>query len=210
MRPTVRLLLALVAAAAIPSLAAAQQAPVAPRLQRPAWFAIGMGYDFGGETLLTLTFTDGSTEKLKAEQGFSFYGTVGFGRVALSDDAELDTAATLSVKFWNVGTGGDEVDYLVFPLELKERLWAGPMRLGAGVNILLSPRLKGSGLLAPLTTDLDTSVGFVLSAEFIGSRKPGSTGFAFGARYIIQKLNSPDFVRAADANTLGLFLAAEF
>jgi hypothetical protein len=210
MRHLVRLFLALVAVAAIPSLAAAQEAPVAARLQRPAWFAIGMAYDFGGETLVSLTYNDGSTEKLKAEQGFSFYGTIGFGRVALSEDAELDTAASLGVKFWNVGTSGDELDYLVFPLELKERLWAGPFRLGAGVNILLAPRIKGSGLLEPLTVDMDNSFGLVLSAEFIGARKPGSTGFAFGARYTIQKLNAPEFTRSVDANTFGLNLAAEF
>jgi hypothetical protein len=204
MRLPTRLLLPLLAVLALRPAPASAQAP-----QRPFSWQLGLGYDLGGEKLLTLTFTDGSKESLSANQGFSFFAGVGVARV-YTETVALDTSVTLGVKGWNVGSGGDSMNYLVFPLEVMERLWAGPFRLGAGFSYLLSPRLTGKGVLKPLTTDLDNSLGFLVQAEWIGERKPGKPGGSLGLRYVVQKLGFSGSNVTADANTLGFTLGLDF
>src|SRR5690554_5874706 len=40
---------------------------------------VQLGYSFGGETLATVYFTDGSSDDAKANMGLDFAGGVGFG-----------------------------------------------------------------------------------------------------------------------------------
>jgi hypothetical protein len=198
-----RLLPLLAALALLPAPAAAQVAP------RPFSWQLGLTYDLGGEKLMTVGFDDGSSETLRANQGFSFYAGVGVARVH-AEKVSLDTSITLGVKGWNIGSSGDTLNYLVFPLEVTERLWAGPFRLGAGLTYLVAPRLSGKGLLAPFTTDLDNSLGFVVQADWIGERKPGRAGGALGLRYAVQSLRFTDSGGSANASTLGFNLGLDF
>lgn len=196
-------LLLLAALASGPTTASAQQP------KRPFSWELGIGMDRGGDKLLTLTFDDGSRESLYANQGFSFYAGVGVARFEAGEVA-FDTSVTLGVKGWNVGSQGDTLNYLVFPLEVVERLWFGQARLGAGLSYLVSPRLSGKGALRPLSTDLDNSLGFTLEGAWIGERKPGRAGGSLGLRYAFQRLRFSGASGSVDASTIGLKLGFDF
>lgn len=199
--------------ACLPVLARAQPQPAmpppAPPAARPVAFQFGMGYDFGGEKLLTVTFTDGSKETLRAEQGFSFFAGLGFARFPVGT-VNLDTLVSIGVKGWNIGSEDDKLSYLVFPFEAMERLWAGQFRFGAGLSYLLSPRLSGKGMLDVYDLDLKNSLGFLLQAEWIGNRQPGRAGFSVGLRYAIHDLEAKQGGGSVGASTAGLNLGLEF
>jgi hypothetical protein len=207
------LLALLVAIALLPRLAAAQ-APAEPQPRPQPWAArpysleFGIGMDGGGDKLLTLKFTDGSSESLYADQGFYFYAGVAFARF-YSDEVAFDTAVKVAVKGWNVGSGGDEVRYLVFPLEAVERLWIGQFRLGGGLTYLVNPEISGNGALDTINASLDNSLGFTVQADWIGERKPGRAGVAIGLRYNVQELKFQQG-STVSANGIGLRLGFEF
>src|SRR2546429_9843422 len=59
---------------------------------------IKSGIDFGGETLATVTFTNGSSESIKANEGLY----VGGGASILLDSKDIEIETTLSVKYTSV------------------------------------------------------------------------------------------------------------
>src|SRR6266568_3700597 len=80
--------LILVAAAVIP--AASHAVDVRPTLKA--------GFDFGGDTLVTVVFTDGSTKSINANEGLYFGGGVSI----LSDSKDIETEVSLSYKFTGI------------------------------------------------------------------------------------------------------------
>jgi len=126
------------------------------------------------------------------------------------DQAMLDTAATIGIKGWNIGTGDDTQSYLAFPVEVAERLAVQQVRFGVGLNFALSPRIRGDGLAAAEDYDFDTVPGLVVQAEWIGRRRPGQFGGMIGVRYLVQKLKETRTGASVDASTFGFTLGIEY
>ncbi len=211
MRPDRPFLKLLVCAALSGGFARAQAPAVAPGApqERPYTLIAGMGFDRGGEDLLTVGLSDGSTQTLRANEGFYFEAGVAFLKLRL-EKVTLETATTIGVKGWNVGADNGSMNYLAFPLELVERLAFEQVRFGAGLSFLLAPKLSSSGVLAGNDVDLKNSLGLVLQAEWIGTRVPGRMGYFIGARFVWQKLEGEHGTAAVDANALGVRLGLEY
>lgn len=202
--PVHRLVRLLLACAALLVAAGARAQAVAP----PVRFVVGMGFDRGSAELLEVGISDGSTQTLRANEGLYFEGGVS---VVTHRTARLavDTVATVGVKGWNVGAGGDMVNYLAFPLELLERVSFEQARVGVGLSFLLAPRFSSSGALSGNDADLRNSLGIVIQTDWIGRRAPGGGGVFLGGRFVWQKLEGEHGTNAVDANAFGIRLGLE-
>lgn len=177
--------------------------------ERPVSLIGIMGFDFGSTKLATFVYTDGTKETLRANQGFFFSVGAAFLKLHL-DQVTLDTAATIGIKGWNIGTGDDTLSYRAFPFELLERLSVDQVRFGAGLNYALSPRIRGDGMAATWDVDLENAPGLVVQAEWIGRRRPGQFGGMIGVRYLVQKLKSKLTGSSIDSNAFGITLGIEY
>jgi hypothetical protein len=155
-----------------------------------------------------LTLTDGSTQTLSANQGLYFDVGLAFARFPVGE-GRLETAATIGIKGWDASAADGSIKYLAFPFELLERVSWKQARFGAGVSILLSPKISSSGVLAGNDVDLKNSLGIAFQADWIGVREPGKWGFFLGGRFVWQKLEG-DTLEAVSANALGLRLGLEY
>jgi hypothetical protein len=179
-----------------------------PPSTRPAAFLFSMGFDRGGEDIAEVGFTDGSTQMLRANEGFYLAGGLALFRVPMTTVA-LDTAITIAVKGWEAGAENGKISYLAFPLEVVERLAYRQVRFGAGLSYSLAPKVSSSGDLSDFgEIQMDNSLGFVAQVEWIGPRTSQS-GFFFGLRTVFQKLEPSDGFGAIGANAVGLYLGGE-
>jgi hypothetical protein len=178
--------------------------------ERPVTFVLGMGYDAGSAKLLTVQFTDGSTEALYANQGFYFTAGLGLLRYPLGP-VTIDTLTTLSVKGWEAGAKNGSISYLAIPMEVIERLALGRARCGVGLSYVPSPSFSSSGALASFgSVKLRNSLGLVFQGEWIGQRPgSGARGLYVGARFVWQKFEVTAGGGAIDANAFGAYLGFE-
>jgi len=176
-----------------------------------------LGGDFGSSEVLTLSYSDGSKQRLDANDGGWVSLGAGFLHLPLREDLAVDTLATIGLKYRSIGTDGGGFRYLAFPLEVEERLWVGPIRFCAGVSLALRPSFKASGDVAELLVQeglaermsLKRSLGLVAGAEWIGMRHGGRAGYVVGIRYLFQKLAAEGAGAALDANAFGIVLGLE-
>src|ERR1700704_6723443 len=116
------------------------------------------GFDFGGDTLVTARFTDGSTRSVKANQGFY----VGGGASILNDAGTLEGELSLSYKMGLVDASNGDLKFTRLPLEaLAFYRWTS-FRLGGGLTYHINPELKGSGVASGVNHSFDNAAGFVL------------------------------------------------
>ncbi len=144
--------LTLVAAAVVP--VASHAVDVRPMLKA--------GFDFGGDKLITVIFTDGSTKSINANEGLYFGGGVSI----LSDSKDIETEVSLSYKTTGINASNGSVDWTRFPLEVLVFYRLPQFRLGGGLTYHLSPKLSGSGVTSVNLT-FDNSAGFVLQADYL-------------------------------------------
>lgn len=195
-------------AASPPPAPAAAPARPGPLPERPISFLAGMGFDAGGEQLVKLTLTDGSTQTLSANQGVYFDAGLSFAKLPLGE-SHLETAATIGIKGWDASAADGSIRYLAFPFEVLERISWKQVRFGAGVSILLAPRISSTGVLSGNDADLKNSLGIAFQGDWIGVRQPGKLGFFLGGRFVWQKLEG-DRLQPVSANALGLRLGIEY
>jgi hypothetical protein len=157
------------------ALASAAVAPAASLAQdfRPM---VKAGYDFGGDTLVTAVFTNGSTQSIKANDGLF----VGGGVSILNDAKNLQGEVTLSVKYESIDASNGSVEFTRFPLEALVFYRESQFRLGGGVTYHLSPKVKSSGVVGGLSIDFKDALGVVLQADYRVWRE-----MAVGLRYTI-------------------------
>jgi hypothetical protein len=147
-------------------LAAASVAAQAQSTPNPLRGFVGMAFTGGGETLVTVTYSDGTSKNIKSgglidlklgadyrvNDMFSLQGSVGF-------HTDSTSASNGSVRFTR------------FPIELLGYWHASPaFRLGGGVRVPTGAKLRSSGVAASLgDTSFDTSAGVVLEGEYFFS-----------------------------------------
>jgi Outer membrane protein beta-barrel domain len=190
----------IVAALAVAALAgsinarAAEGAPIRPLL--------GLGLTNGGDKLVTVQFTDGSTSNVKAGDQVVFYGGAEFrlgDRLGLQatvgyHSADSKAASNGSVKFTRV-----PVDLLLVFSATDN------VRLGAGVQFVNSPQLKGSGLGSNLSQKFDSTRGLIVEGEYLFSGQFGLKG-----RYVSEKYKVSGTNVKVDGSHLGLLFSVYF
>ena len=134
------------------------------------------GADFGGETIATATFTNGSQKSIKANEG----AYVGGGASILLDSKDIEIEATLSYKYTSITASNGDVTWTRFPLEVLAFYRMPKFRLGGGLTYHLSPKLKASGAAGNFSVTVDDAAGAVLQADYFVTPK-----LTLGGRYTI-------------------------
>jgi len=185
------------------ALAVAAAAPVASHAFeiRPMFKA---GADFGGDTLVTVVFTDGSRERIKANDGFSLGG----GAVIVPDTLDVEIEVSLAYKFDFIVAKNGDVDWTRFPFEVlvfhtRPEL---PFRVGGGLTYHLSPKVDGSGAARNVNINFDDALGFVLQGEY---RIAGRINLNAGLRYTSVTYKASG-LGSAKSNGLGLTFSLSF
>ena len=103
---------------------------------------VGFGMDFGGDVLLSGTYTDGSTWEAKANQGLVLNG----GIVMVT--GSFETQATIGYKFGGPQAKNGSVTFDEMPIDLLEFYRTSNIRSGLGISYLSSPKLVVEYLVA--------------------------------------------------------------
>jgi hypothetical protein len=132
------------------------------------------GYDTGGDTLINVIFTDGSTESIKANEGFYFGGGVSI----LNDDGTLEAELTVAYKAEIINASNGKLKFTRIPLEALGFYRWPKFRLGGGLTYHMDASLDGSGVASPVNRNYDDAAGFVLQGDYLVNQK-----FSIGLRY---------------------------
>jgi len=137
---------------------------------------IKAGFDFGGDTVVSVGVTGGSSssKSIKANEGVF----VGGGASILMDSKELEVELAASYKFSTIAAQNGDIDWTVLPLDALVFYRLPNVRLGGGLTYHLGPTLKGSGAASGLDAKYDDALGFVLQADYMLKNR-----FNFGLRY---------------------------
>ena len=133
-----------------------------------------IGFDFGGDNLITVPFNDGTSDSIRANEGFS----IGGGALFVTDLRNVEVEATLSYKFTSVNARNGDVTWTRFPLDAIVFYRFPRVRLGGGLTYHLSPTLEGSGAASNINARFDDALGYVLQADYLWTPR-----YTLGARY---------------------------
>jgi len=138
------------------------------------------GFDTGGDKLLTVTFDNGESDSIRANQGLY----AGGGISVLTDSKDIEFQGTLAIKYDGVSASNGSATFTRLPLDALVFYRWEKFRLGAGLTYVMNPKVKTSGLPpAPglpsqdLNVTLDNAVGGLVQADFLLGR------VAIGLRY---------------------------
>jgi opacity protein-like surface antigen len=159
-------------------------------------FLLGAGITFGGDTLITVPFTDGSREDIKAGGLVQLYGG---GEFRLGDKVALQATVGYHVNDTSAASNGGvrftrvPVDLLAF-YEVSDKI-----RLGGGAQFVSGPELKGSGVASNVNSKFDSTTGAVLEGEYLFTPKTG-----LKLRYVSEKFKRSGDGASFDGSHLGL------
>jgi outer membrane protein W len=180
---------ALAAMIATMGLAQAQTATPAP-----THFLAGLGVSAGGDDLATASFTNGSSQDIKAGGGVYFTAGVDY---RLSSDFAIQATVNFHVDDTNAKNGS--IKFQRFPLELLgyynlNSQW----RIGGGVRYTTSPKLSSSGAASGLNVQFDDTTSGVLEAEYFWT-----PNFGMKMRYVNETFKARGY-RDVKANHAGI------
>jgi hypothetical protein len=181
--------------------------PAPPPAASPILFVLDLGYDWGETRIMRLSYTDGTSDELDANDGWFASAGAAFLRYGRPGDLAADAVATLGIKYKRIGINEGNMRYLTYPLEVMGRLWLRQLRVGAGVNVALSPSFKGGGIFDG-KVELDRAVGFIGTVEWIPSYASGRNAGGLGVRILRQELQNAAGVKTS-ANAIGILLRVE-
>jgi hypothetical protein len=164
----------------------------------PVKFLLGGGLTFGGDKLATVGFSDGSTDNIRAGALLMLYGGA---EVRLGDLVSFQATLGYHVDDTSPASNGKlrfsrmPVDLLLH-FRLNEQL-----RLGAGMQLVHKPELKGSGDVSYINAKFDNATGAVLEGEYLFSPHVG-----LKLRYVSEEFELKGSNVTVDGSHVGLLL----
>lgn len=185
--------IALVIALAIASLgtAQAQNTPAQPQMRG----VLGGGVTFGGDTLLTVEYENGTEMDLRAGGIVTMYGGIDY---RVTD--QFSFQATVGYHVNNASARNADARFERFPLEVLAYYHVSPQwRLGGGARYVSNPKLKTSGALNIGDFAFDNTLSGVLEAEYLMSSHVG-----FKLRYVHETYESKQIAEKIDGKHVGI------
>lgn len=141
---------------------------------------LGIGLTTGGDTLVSVAYSDGTTDDVKAGGVVHLYGGV---EVPVSPTVSLQATLGYHVDDTYRGSNGS-VRFARYPLEFLAHAMINPnVRIGGGARFVNSAKVTGSGVLSGLQGEFDSTVGAVIEGEYLVTRSIGLKLRAVAERY---------------------------
>lgn len=163
------------------------------------------GYDFGGDTLVTVVFTDGSTHSIKSNDGLYLGGGISI----LNEARNIETEVSLSFKFDTISADNGDVDWTRFPLDVLVFYRMPKLRVGGGATYHINPKLDGSGAASNVDLKFDNALGLILQADYFVMETKTLT-MSLGVRYTALEYKVKGGSASADSNGLGVTFGIRF
>lgn len=103
----------------------------------PIYGIFNMGFDFGGEKLIEVQFSDGSRDDIKAGDGVYLAAGVG----TTFNDGKYDGQVTLGWKTTGISASNGDIDWTRMPLEGLMFINHNKLRLGGGLAYHINNKL---------------------------------------------------------------------
>lgn len=135
-----------------------------------------LGVDTGGDTLVTATFSSGSSDSIKANEGFYIGGGAS---ILFSNEIEIEVS--LSYKTASITASNGDIEFTRLPLDALVFYRFPDFRVGGGLTYHLNPKLSCSGgavAAGCVNVSFDDAAGLALQADYLFAQK-----FAVGGRY---------------------------
>jgi len=162
----------------------------------PFRFLVGAGLTFGGDTLISVPFTDGSREDIKAGGLVQLYGG---GEFRVGDKVAIQATLGYHVNDTKAASNGS-VRFTRIPVDLLAIYqFNDNVRLGAGAQFVSGAELKGSGVASNVNAKFDSTTGAILEGEYLFSPKTGVK-----VRYVSEKFQPTGSSIKIDGSHLGL------
>ncbi|MFO1218112.1 MAG: hypothetical protein U1E89_07060 [Burkholderiaceae bacterium] len=158
---------------------------------------LGMGLTTGGDTLATVVFTDGTTESIKAGGLVHVFGGVEF---RATPQVTMQLNGGYQVDDTSRGSNGS-LRFSRYPIEVLAHYQLNPaFRLGGGLRLVNSPKIRGSGVLSGTGLDFESTTGAVFEGEYLVTPNIGLKLRGVSETYK-PKNGSP----SADGNHIGFY-----
>ena len=168
----------------------------------PFKFLLGAGLTYGGDTLITVPFTDGSTDDIKAGGLVHLYGG---GEYQLNDKFALQATVGYHINDTRAASNGS-VRFTRVPVDLLALYsLADKVRLGAGAQFVSGPELKGSGVASNVSQKYDSTTGAILEGEYLFTPHMG-----LKLRYVAEKFKPRNGGEKVDGSYGGLLFSYYF
>jgi opacity protein-like surface antigen len=186
------------AALAIASISSAHAADAAS----PFRFVVGAGLTFGGDNLVSVPFTDGSTEDINAGGFFHLYGG---GEYAFNDAVAIKATVGYHVDDTKAASNGS-VRFSRVPVDIVGLYRVNEkFRVGAGVQIVNGPELKGSGVASNINAKFKNATGTIIEGEYFFAPKMSGS-----IRYVSEKFEPKSGGSKVDGSHIGVMFNAYF
>lgn len=136
----------------------------------PVRFLVGAGLTFGGDTIATASYTDGTTDKITAGSLILFYAGAEY---RLNDNASIQ--GTIGYHFDNLkqAKNGDG-SFSRIPIEVMAYYHLNDkFRLGGGLRFVNSAKLKLSGTPGTINDTFASATGLVIEGEWLPDPRTG-------------------------------------
>jgi hypothetical protein len=168
----------------------------------PFRFLVGAGLTFGGDTLATASFTDGTSDNIKSGGLVHLYGGAEY---RLGDKVSLQATVGYHVDDSRAASNGS-LRFSRIPVDLLAHYRVNEKwRIGGGVQIANGPELKGSGVASNNHIEFDNSTGAVVEGEYLFSPNVG-----LKLRYVSHSFKVKNSSIEADGNHAGVLFTYYF
>ena len=166
---------------------------------------VRLGGDFGGDRMMELEYTDGSSPDVTAGGGILFSGGAAMQLLGTPRQA-LDFEASVGVKYRTIPEATNQsLTWMRFPVEglLMYRSPVG-LRAGAGMSMHLGNVLEADGAAANGRIEFKSTPGYVMQTGY------GRGHWTVDVRYTLMKYEVAGFADKVNANSIGAGLGWSF
>ena len=168
----------------------------------PFKFLLGAGLTFGGDTLITVPFTDGSSDDIKAGGLIHLYGG---GEYRFSDVFALQATIGYHINDTKAASNGS-VRFTRIPVDLLGLYsLTDKVRIGGGAQFVSGPELKGSGVASNVNQKFDSTTGVVVEGEYLFTPHTG-----LKLRYVSEKFTPEGGGEKIDGSHVGVMFSYYF
>jgi hypothetical protein len=130
-----------------------------------AKFLIDAGFDWGGDEILQVFFTNGGDQTMRAGQGIN----LGFGgELQFANLKQFMLRSAISLKWTPTAADDANIMFLRFPVHLTP-FWKinNDFRFGVGITTHLNPKLRGDGVFPDVSYTSTTNPRFEFGYKWV-------------------------------------------